>query len=842
MKRAEVISSKEPQSFRSNFTMLSNFLKILLRTIRKDKVSYALNFLGLAAGVAAFFYIFVFVITELGFDSFHEKKNRIYRVNLSQYENGYLKGCSAENYPAVGPALVDNFPEVLSYTRLYNAGAKNNVILTSEEGGVPKSLKVKNFLYADSLFFSIFSFPISKGDLRTSLAKPNSAAISESFARRMYGQEDPVGKILRMTDDDFNDETCVVTAVFEDTPPNSHLNFDVLFSYSNLLARNKASLKRFHESWDRKDMYTYILLHQEANAELLASNISKLVDAHNADLDVFNRKDELVLQGLRDIHLDNGKSDEPSVNGSRKIIYYLIVIAALVLSVAMINFLNYAVVRTFARAKEIAVRKIYGGNTKSFTVQLLSEAALITLAGICLAAIMVMISLPYITSFIMQYDLFQVLVSNVQIIIYALLIVLFIGIVSSGLLPLWILNRLNTVDALKGRMLASNKGAVIRNGITVFQLSCSTGLTILTFVVFFQMRYVSNFDLGINTRNMIVIDRPGLVFKNSRDRKENLDIFKEQLLKHSFISHVTGSTIIPGKEIRMKTSIENYGNNSLNPEMIELAAIDQDFIETFELKMLAGRNFSNAVLSDRDTAIMISETTARKLGFHNPEAAVGKRVTLRDFSWNPMVVGVIKDFHQLSLKQKITSQAFIFNGFLSEYYFIKINPADADQSIQAIKKVWENVFPGAPFQYYYLEDFYNDQYKRESNFNDWVLILACIAIIISNIGIFNISMYSMIQRTREIAIRKVCGARPMEIGWFLTKGYLKLILIAIMLSFPLAYMLGDQWLSGFAYRTSISGWYFAFSALIVLLISLVMISAFIIKSSMLNPVKWMRVN
>ncbi|MEM8908806.1 MAG: ABC transporter permease, partial [Bacteroidota bacterium] len=369
--------------------MISNYFKIIFRTLLHNKLGYFLNISGLAMGFAAFIFIFYYVNHEMQYDTFHEKKDQIYRVAYAKFKNGELVGESAENYPGIGPAMVDNFPEVLAYTRLYNAGGKNNVVFSRPESTDREGYKVNRFLYADSSFFKIFSFPLVKGDQDQCLVRANTAVISESFARKVFKNENPIGKLLKMSDDDFNDETCTITGVFKDVPFDSHLKFDVLFAYPNLINRFADhpgfSLKRYHLSWDRKDMYTYVLLREGSDPKAVAQKFPALIDQFKPDLVMLNEQNEFSLQPLTKIHLDSNLADEAEHNGQRQQVYSLILAAILILLIAMVNFLNYSIARSITRAKGYGIRKVFGAINRDLFFQFIIESLFLNGLAIALA-------------------------------------------------------------------------------------------------------------------------------------------------------------------------------------------------------------------------------------------------------------------------------------------------------------------------------------------------------------------------------------------------------------------------------------------------------------------------
>lgn len=817
--------------------MIKNYFKIVFRTILNNKLSYFLNILGLTVGISTFILIFFYVDHEFNYDTFHENSDQIYRITLSQIQGGEVKSNSAENYPAVGPALQEYLPEVRSYTRLYNAGSKNNVVFTSKEQNDKQGYKVRKFLYADSSFFSIFSFPLLSGDRKTCLSNANSAVISESFAKKMFGDVNPIGKTIEMMDDDFNQEYCKVTAVFKDVPFNSHLKFDILLSYANLLKRGARAQERYHSTWQRKDMYTYVLLSKEAKAEELEVKMADLVERYYPGLELLNREVKLGLQPLSTIHLNSHLDDELEKNNYRQHIFTMILAGFLILVIAMVNFLNYTVARSMTRAKDFGLRKIFGAGRKDLILQFVFESLFLNLIAICLAIGLIVLLFPYYKNLtnLETSSVFSFLFS--PSFFFAIFIGLVAGIGFGGILPAFILNQYNLNAVVKGKLLTYGSGLTLRRGLTIFQISASIALTIICFIVLGQLNFVTGFDLGIDVSNSFAVDRPGKNTVGFEDLPQKYDLFKSRLLNDPSVQSVTGSTVIPGKKNRLRSSIRNFGEHLREAHQIDVAVIDESFFSTMNLDLLAGQPFMKERAIYADSNIILSLKATQSLGFDNPAEIIGKKVTLDRFNdWSPSVVGVVEDFYQVSLKEAAQPTAFAYNNFVSEYFLIKVNPKQTAHALSHIEKIWNMVYPGNPFQYYYLQDFINKQYFSEQLMSSYMVILAILSIIISGIGLFNISLFTMVQRTKEIGVRKTIGASTFQIGWLLIKEYLLLILIGSGIAIPFAYFFGVFWLDSFVHKVPLSAWSFLVAVSIVLLISIATISFYTIKATKIDPV------
>ncbi len=817
--------------------MFKNYFKIVLRTMSQNKLGYFLNISGLSIGFAAFMFIFYYVNYELGYDDFHEKADQIYRVTLSQSKNGDLIFESAENYPGVGPALKENLPAVLEYTRLYNAGSKNNVVFTNLSDNSKQGFKANRFLYADSSFFSIFSFPLIKGDRKTCLSRSNSAVISESMAQKIFKGENPIGKLLRMSDDDFNEETCEITGVFKDVPFNSHLKFDVLISYANLLNRGEGALDRYHQTWKTKDMYTYILVKEGTDPKSIEAKFPGIVDQYNPELIMINQKDDLSLQALGSIHLNSHLADEAERNGQKLNIYTLALAGILILIVAMVNFLNYSIARSMTRAKGFGVQKVFGAEKKDLYFQFAFEALFLNILAILGAILIITACFSFFT------DLTQVEGASLNAFffnasfLYAITIGIVSGILFGGFLPASILNRFDLIAIVKGRLLNFGKGLVLRRALITIQIFASIALTIVCLVVISQINFLTGYDLGIDIENTFVMDRPGTGAKDFRSQRDNFILFQNKLMNTPGIVAVSGSSLIPGERIRWRTNVHNYGEDSKNGHQVDLAAVDDQFLSMIGLDLLAGQAFSKARSMDADTNVIISAKAAKILGYKNPADAVGKTITVDEWEWSPVVIGIVEDYHQLSLKESTHPTLFMYTVNLVEYYLVKVNPNNTASALAQLESTWNSTFPGNPFQYFYLQDFFYEQYASERVFARYMLVFAIISILISCIGLFNISLFTMVQRTREIGVRKALGASPPQIGWLLIKDYLLLIAIGSLTAFPFAYLFGRQWLDNFVYSVALNVWYFFAASGIVLLISVVTISYYTIRSTRIDPIQ-----
>lgn len=822
--------------------MIKNLLLTAFRNIKRNKFFSSLNILGLAVGMAVFLLISQYVVFENSYENFVKDRTNIYRVVLNAYRNNELIESSAENYPTVGPALKNELPEVLSFARLYNMGYKNNVIITNENAKPEQiAFKQRRFLYADSSFLSMMNYEMVKGNAATALSTPNSVVISEKYAQMYFGKQDPIGKTLHMHDDDFNDELAKVTGVFKEVPPNTHLKFDILFSYQTLYGR-RAGPKRYDQSWGRSDMYTYIQLRPNTNPKIVESKLKSIVNKNKPELKQSHEAEILTLQPLKDIHLTSDLANEPETNGNANIVFFITLIGIFVLIIAWINYINLSTARAIGRAKEVGIRKVIGAYKYQLIVQFLAESALVNLLSLVIAFFVVSLVLPWFNKISgLSLDLSYLYRPWFIVLILLLWI---IGTLLSGFYPALVLSSFKPVSVLKGKLKSSTSGILLRKGLVVAQFMASIALIAGTFIIYRQLDYMMSQSLGMNINQVLVMDRPGLPPGGSNKKKDydnSIDIFFNELKKNPQVEAASMSVTVPGHQRAFKTTIRKYDGNSSDSTIVRLNSMDYDFLNVFKMHIVAGRNFSKDFPADPDTAVILTESAIRLLGYKKPEDAIGKPLLINDFGgFKPLVVGVVNDYHQVSLKKPLEPTMFMFSAHDGEYYSIRIHTDRLSQTLQYVEQCWAKAFPGNPFEYFFLDEYFNQQYKNERRFGELFTTFAVLAIIISCLGLFGLSAFTASQRIKEIGIRKVLGASVKDITTMLSKDFLKLVLISILIASPLTWFIMNLWLRDFAYRINISWWIFIAAGLTALLIALLTVSFQAIKAALTNPIKSLR--
>ena len=790
--------------------------------------------------MAVFLLIAQYVHFETSYEDFNSNASNIYRVTLTSYQDGERLVGSAENYPALGAALME-LPEVNSFARLYNLGYKNNIVVTNEEAFPnPIAVKTHHLLYADSSFLPMMGYTLSQGDIRTALAVPNTAVITEEYARRYFGEGDAIGKTLHMQDDDRNNELVKITGVVKKVPANTHLKFDILFSYKTLFTRQNNLpadlIARFENSWQRNDMYTYIAVAPGTDQDLLESKLPGIIEKNKPDLKGSGQNDVLALQPLKQIHLTSQLSDEAEPNGDQRLVYFLGMIGLFVLAIALINYVNLATAQAMERAKEVGVRKVMGAEQRQLIRQFITEAACVNLAALLLAYALVGIALPGLNTL-------SGLSLNVGYILqswfFALLLGLWItGTLLSGFYPALVLSSFKPLSIVKGKLKSSSGGNLLRKSLVMFQFTASVGLIAGTLIVFKQINFMLKGDIGMNIDQVLVIERPG-IRQQGEQYGDAIQLFRNTLKESSSITSVSLSGTIPGKLREFKVTAKRYDAPADEKIIARINSMDYGFIDVFKMKLLAGRVFSEDFVADQDTSAVITASAARSLGFATPEEAIGQTITLPDFT-NFIVMGVVNDYHQVSLKSPLEPTIFYCDLYGGEFYSIRIATSDMASTLSTVKTAWDKAFPGNPFDYFFLDDYFNEQYKNEQRFGLLFSTFAILAVVIGCIGLLGLSSYTAVQRTKEIGIRKVLGSTNTGIITLLSREYVMLIGIATLIAIPLIYLIMSQWIQNFTYHTEIGILEFIVAGGAVLFVALLTVSFQTLRAARANPVNSLR--
>lgn len=796
--------------------MIKNYLKLAIRNLLAQKGYALINVFGLITGITAFILIIFWIQTEMSYDSFHQGKENIYRVDFKLYEEDKLELYSAAAVPAVGKELKNHFPEVEEYTRFSRV-----------EGIVSCGdiyFRENDMFYAEPSFFSLFSFPLLKGTADSTLLAVNTAVITESAARRYFGNTDPMGKVITYNGKD----KYVIGGIAKDAPVNSHLKFDILLSYQNLINQNEW----FNSGWLGASFYTYVRLAPGTDVKALEAKIPQLPQKFIGD---FMKEAyflvEFNLRKLTDIHLHSALSNELSVNVSSRSIWFLGIIAVLVLLIAYVNYINLASSRAVERASEVGIRKVLGALKKQLVGQFITEAVLVNTLALVGSIVIVLLLLPL-------FNQMSGSVIHLQFADFAALsaILLVASVFLSGFLPALYLSRFSPTSVLKGKnQVGSRTMAFFKNGMVVFQFSISVILISGTLLINRQLDYMNHQDLGIDLEQMLVVEGPMSI--QNEQYTDQLQAFKSDLLSQSEVKSMTVSSCIPGKEITWSPVYGKLVSGTNTEKKIDMIGIDQDFISTYGIKLIAGRNFEKSH-QEIINQLIINESAVKYLGFADAEDAIGKELTSSE-NGVAHIIGVVHDFNQRSLKELPQPVAFS-NRPWNQFYSIKVSQAGLDRLIPFLEKTWARQFPGNPIRYFFLDEYFNEQYRADQKFAQFFQLFSFLAIFIACLGLLGLSSYTISRRTKEIGVRKVNGALIGEILVLLNRDFVKWVLVAFMLAIPLSYYAMNLWLENFAYKTTISWWIFALAGCIALGIALLTVSYQSWRAATRNPVEALR--
>ncbi|WP_420578111.1 ABC transporter permease [Ekhidna sp.] len=818
--------------------MIKNYLLTSFRHLLKQRFFTFLNVLGLAIGLSAFWLINHYVTYERSYENFIENGDDIYRVQLDVYRNGELVYKSSENYAGVGAALKQEYPEVVEYARLYNMGSKNNVIITWEQGpNGPVVFKQQKFLYADAPILKMFSYEMVQGDREKALEEPFTIAISETMAKNYFGDEDPMGKTLRLEDDDFNDEPCIVTGVFKDHPTNTHLKFDVLISFPTIYGRYDGAIERYKTGWRRKDYYTYVQLEPGTDSKQLEEKLPELVTKFKPELAEQNGEDVLLLQPVKDIHLYSKLTDEAEINGDGEAVGYLAIIAWFIIIIACINYINLSTAKSVERAKEVGLRKVVGSQKAQLIIHFLIESSIVFLFSIIIGFLLVLVITPLFNS--IGGTPSSYLIWTQPWFWISALVFWIGGSLITGFYPALVLSSFRPVEVLKGQFKGKSEGVFLRRALVVLQFATSVALIIGTLIVYEQMSFMQNQDLGYSTQQIMIVERPATRDTSDVQAQNDYMSFKNGLADQPMITGVAGSGMLPGKKLRFKTQMRMLDQDPAQATSFAISSMDYELFEILEMEMLAGRNFSQEFTNDSDTSIIINEYGARALGY-SPEEIIGKNVSFDAFNWRPKVIGVLKNIHNESLQEAMQPLCFVLQQYNHEYMMVKMGTNNIEETIDLVNDQWNKSFAGNPFEFFFLDSYFDSYYQAEKSFRDLFLTFTVLAILIGCLGLFGLSSYTAVQKTKEIGIRKVLGSSTPGIVRLMFKDFLILIGIANLIAWPVAWYFLKGWLENYPYHININFLFFGLAALLVLLIAFLTVSYHTFKTAQLNPAKTLK--
>ena len=797
--------------------MLRHLVTIAIRNILKHLNYSILNIVGLAIGISSFLFILIYVTDELKYDRFNENHEQIFRMNRLYNSNNIHEDAATVSFP-LGPALADDYPDMIESTvRFFDFQVSEVLFENLEDSTNVLKFNEEWFYMADSNVFQMFTFPFLEGDPATALDRPFTIVLSESTAKRYFGDTPAIGKTLRM-EEQFIFE---VTGIMKDLPKQSHFKIDMLASLSSFRALQGGQLP---QTWIWNPCWTYVQLRKNVTREQVES---QLADFHLRQYANFKDQDiTLYMQPLTDIHLNSHHDYEMHPNGKLSYIRILSLIGVFVLILACINFMNLATASSSGRGREIGMKKVAGAKKGQLRAQFLGESLIITFFAVLLSAILIELLLPAFNNFTGKSVDTGLVIHPVSLAI-GLVLLLVVGLLS-GFYPAFYLSGLDTSYLKTSLSTGAGKG-LARKILVVIQFFISVALIIGTISAFSQLNYLRNADLGFDRDQVILLP-------TKLNTALHFDRFAEELKKHNQVVSVTGMEDILGANHNTRQMVIE-GMFDDQPFWYPAFLVRYDFIETFNIPVVEGRAFSRDFPSDTSEAIMINESMARHLGWTNEEA-IGKAIRM---DGHERVIGVFSDFNALSLHKPAGN--FIldmlenprFAAAQTRYIAIKVNTDNYKEVLSYIQKIWEEISPTRPFEYTFLDEELNALYKDESSFSRLSIILTILAIVIACLGIIGLTSFMVEKKTKEISVRRIHGATTVQVNTILSREFLWLILIANMISWPIAYLAILRWLQNFSKHIEMQWSHFLVSALVTILITVIITSIHAYRASRMNP-------
>lgn len=805
--------------------MILNFLKIAYRNLMKYKFISFINLFGLSIGLACCLLILAYILNELSFDRYKQSRNiyRVERTFLNPMEKTVNLELSAVA-PPVGPLLANDFKEIERVTQVLQNGPTP---FKYDE----KMFNEKNSFFGDQNILDLFDVSVVKGNPAKALNEPYTVMLTEEVARRYFSNEEPLNKVIRMN----NQFDLKVTGVYKAFPSNAHLHPEVLVSFPTLMDTAVYGKQNFIDNWGNNAFYTYILLPEHYDARKLEAQLPAFQNRHIPQEGDGGIKPSdysvLSLRKVTDIHLYSHKDDEAEENGDIKRVYIFSVIALFILLIACINYMNLSTARSALRGKEIGIRKVVGARRPELMGQFLTESVLISWIATLIAFLLTGLTLPFLnkmSGLSMELDILL----RWQVLLPLLLVPFVVGILS-GFYPALLLSSFQPIKVLKGIVKVGKSNLSFRQLLVVTQFSISIILIICTAVVFQQLRYMQNKSLGFNKNHIVTLSYNGGL-------TANYESFKTELLRNDNIKDIARSSRIPtGRLLDAMGSQINRGDSlELTQADIKFIVVDEDYIPTYGVPIVAGRNFSTSFGTDT-SSYLINESAAKILGLRSPEDAIGKQFVYG--GRNGQLVGVFHDFHFESMHQRILPLVMFIPRNLNNFGRLSVKiSGNISNALAHLEHTWKKFLPEIPFEYSFLDERFEKLYESEQRQKSIFTIFSCIAIFVACLGLFGLSAFAISQRIKEIGIRKVLGASVYGIIALLSVDFLKLVIVSALIALPVAWYAMHKWLEDFAYRITIPWWIFPLASVMAMVIAFLTISVQAMKAATVNPVKNLR--
>lgn len=804
--------------------IISNYWNSAWRSLTKKKGFSAINITGLAIGMAAALLILTYVAFEYSYDNMHRNQDRIFRVEARFYENGELTDDWASSSAGYVPAMKRNMAGIEDVTRVGSQYYPEQIVKYNEllyrETGIG---------YAEANFFNFFDFKLLKGDKNTCLEGPNKVVITERIARKYFKGENPMGKILIFRSN-IGEEACEVSGIMEDMPVNSHTRYSMLISYKTLP-------KWMDEYWYRHEVYSYVLLKSANLKKQVEDAFPEMAEKYKTDEALKNKTWAVQLVNLRDIHLNRQKSYEPEIKGNSSSLLVLICTALAILCIAWINYINMTVARSMERAREIGIRRASGASRRQIVSQFLFEA-LVTNGIAFILALGIMEALMPAFNNLTGRDLsFSVWITTP--LGWLLLLVFAIGVFLSGFYPAMVLSGIRPLKMLKGKFTHTRGATITRKVLVVLQYTASLTLLCGTLIVYAQLQYMRNASLGVRTDQTLVLKFPA----KCEGLETKLEAMKKEIALLPSVKAVTVSGAVPGTEVTDFLSIVRENDVTKQTRLLEMLNCDPYFLDAYDLKFVAGRGFSEDFGGDVYN-IVLNEAAVRTLGFESPEKALGERLSVETVDQPMQIIGVVNNYHQQSLNKDYTPILFALHDKLSwmkqRYISVVMEDANPRELTKQVETVWNRYFPDSSYDYFFLDQFFDQQYRQDEVFGLIVALFAILAIFISCMGLWVLVMFSCSTRIREMGIRKVLGASKMQLFCELGREFFVLIGISIVIALPLSWWIMNGWLSYYSFRTDWKIWFFVVPVVLLCVISLLTIAWQTAKTIFSKPARSLR--
>ena len=782
--------------------MLKNLIKTAIRHIVKHLGYSILNILGLTLGITSALFLIIYVADEVSYDRYHEKADRIYRVSSTIKEPDDQFTWIVAQIP-FGPQVVHDYPEVQSSVRFINMP---RAVYKFED----KEFNEENFFYVDSTLFDIFTYKVIKGEIKSALLAPKKIILTEKIANKYFGKTDPIGKTLTTGTDTYE-----VTGVIQDVPTNSHFRFDAVAARNNL--------PKQLGNWGNFGVYTYLLFPDKFDTKAFEKKMEGMYDAYMKTIfEPLKISIKYKLEPLTRIHLYSKNAAEPEPTGSITYVYIFAIVAIFLVLIASMNYMNLATARSTRRAREVGLRKVVGSRRGPLVLQFLSESMVFTLISLLISIVLIIVLLPKFN--LLAGKAFNIHVIYSPVVLLSLLAIILIVGILGGSYPAFFLSRFSPVTVLKGEVTQGSAGSLFRKILVVIQFTVSVIMIICTLVVFRQLNYLKTSDQGFDQKNVVGLQLNGLMVRK-------YPVLKQSLLENQNIKYVTSTNTAVG-EGSGKVIFNVETDQGMSQKGVNFAVVDHDFIETLGIKMVKGREFQQDMPSDTLTGVVVNEAFAKRMNWSEP---VGKKVELKPFI-DGRVIGVMKDYHQTGMYNSIESLMLLYRP-LNNVIYIKLSGSDTKQTLSFIEKKWKEIFPDQPFVYTYLSERFNRQFEADDKRGLVFTMFTVLAILIACLGLFGLASYMVEQRTKEIGIRKVFGANENTILGLISKDFLILVAIGIVIAVPVAYYFMNRWLENYVYRTKIGVPLLLTAALLTILITFLTISYKSYQASIMNPAR-----